>query len=347
MGTSEASGYRRIATEETWSTSELMSRYRLLLDAGTHGDPGFQSVWGFIARNQSAHARSLRDRLQDVGARRIADMDAAGIDHALLMLTAPGVQMFEPPEACALAVNSNDQLAAAIARHPSRLSGLAAFAPNAPSAAATEIERCVNRLGLKGALVNSHAQGHYLDDAFYWPIFEACEALDIPLYLLPNTPPPKMIGPFLPRGLGAEILGHQTETSLHALRLIVGGVFDQFPQLKVVLGRLGEGLPFWHHRIDTVHADLLRTGRSDEVQPLKRRPSDYLRENFFYTSSGMGWEPAITFVQQQMGYDRVMYATGYPGPQRPDDGQGMDDLPMSSSQQHQFFQGNAERLFKL
>ena len=142
--------------------------------------------------------------------------------------------------ACGLAASSNDELAAVIAKHPTRFSGLAAFAPQAPQAAVVEIERAVNRLKLKGALVNSHIQGRYMDDPFFWPIFEACEALDVPLYIHPNTPSPQMVQPFLSRCLDAAIYGFQAETGLHALRLIVGGVFDRFPRLKIVLGHLGE-----------------------------------------------------------------------------------------------------------
>ena len=347
MDTPKSRGYRRIATEEAWCTRELMARYQALLDAGNHGDPGFQNLWGFFAKSQSPRARDLYERIQDVGDRRIADMDATGIDMALLMLTAPGVQMFEPGEACALAIDSNDQLAAAISRHPTRFTGLAAFAPHAPQAAAAEIERGVRRLGLKGALVNSHTQGRYMDDEFFWPIFEACEALDVPLYIHPNSPSPKMVEPFLPRCLDAAIWGFQAETGLHALRLIVSGVFDRFPKLKIVLGHLGEGLPFWLYRIDFMHAGIVRSGRSEGAKPLKRTPSEYLRENFYYTTSGMPWEPAVTFVQQQMGHDRVMYAMDYPYQYVAEEVTAMDNLPLTPAQKHQFFQGNAERIFKL
>ncbi len=347
MDTAQSRGYRRIATEEAWCTPELMARIQRLLDEGTHGDPGFQNLWGFFAKSQSPRARDLYERIQDIGERRLADMDAAGIDMALLMLTAPGVQMFKPDEACSLAIDSNDQLAAAIRRHPNRFAGLAAFAPHAPEAAAKEIERGVKQLGLKGALVNSHTQGRYMDDAFFWPIFEACEALDVPLYIHPNSPSPQMVEPFLSRCLDAAIFGFQAETGLHALRLIVSGLFDRFPRLKIVLGHLGEGLPFWLYRIDFMHAGIVRSGRSEGAQPLKRKPSDYLRENFYYTNSGMPWEPAVTLVQQQMGYDRVMYAMDYPYQYVPEEVTAMDKLPLTPEQKHMFFQGNAERIFKL
>ncbi len=347
MSNDAATGYRRIATEEAWITPELVQRYLALLERGDHGDPGFQSLWGFFGQSASPRARDLFERVQDLDARRLADMDATGIDMQLLMLTSPGVQMFEPAEACALAASSNDQLAQTIARHPTRFSGLAAFAPHAPEAAAQEIERSVNRLGLKGALVNSHTQGRYMDDPYFWPIFEACEALDVPLYIHPNTPSPQMVEPFLSRCLDAAIYGFAAETGLHVLRLIVSGLFDRFPRLKIVLGHLGEGLPFWLYRIDFMHAGIVRSGRSDGVRPLQRRPSDYLRENFYYTTSGMAWEPSIRFVMEQMGHDRVMYAMDYPYQFVKDEVDAMDALPMSPEHKKMFFQTNAERLFRL
>ena len=347
MSNDAATGYRRIATEEAWITPELVQRYLALLERGDHGDPGFQSLWGFFGQSASPRARDLFERVQDLDARRLADMDATGIDMQLLMLTRPGVQMFEPAEACALAASSNDQLAQTIARHPTRFSGLAAFAPHAPEAAAQEIERSVNRLGLKGALVNSHTQGRYMDDPYFWPIFEACEALDVPLYIHPNTPSPQMVEPFLSRCLDAAIYGFAAETGLHVLRLIVSGLFDRFPRLKIVLGHLGEGLPFWLYRIDFMHAGIVRSGRSDGVRPLQRRPSDYLRENFYYTTSGMAWEPSIRFVMEQMGHDRVMYAMDYPYQFVKDEVDAMDALPMSPEHKKMFFQTNAERLFRL
>lgn len=347
MSNNAATGYRRIATEEAWITPELVQRYLALLERGDHGDPGFQSLWGFFGQSASPRARDLFERVQDLDARRLADMDATGIDMQLLMLTSPGVQMFEPAEACALAASSNDQLAQTIARHPTRFSGLAAFAPHAPEAAAQEIERSVNRLGLKGALVNSHTQGRYMDDPYFWPIFEACEALDVPLYIHPNTPSPQMVEPFLSRCLDAAIYGFAAETGLHVLRLIVSGLFDRFPRLKIVLGHLGEGLPFWLYRIDFMHAGIVRSGRSDGVRPLQRRPSDYLRENFYYTTSGMAWEPSIRFVMEQMGHDRVMYAMDYPYQFVKDEVDAMDALPLSPEHKKMFFQTNAERLFRL
>jgi 2,3-dihydroxybenzoate decarboxylase len=114
-----------------------------------------------------------------------------------------------------------------------------------------------------------------------------------------------------------------------------------------VLGHLGEGLPFWLYRIDFMHAGIVRSNRSEGAKPLKKKPSDYLRENFYYTTSGMPWEPSVTFVQQQMGHDRVMYAMDYPYQYVADEVTAMDNLPLSDAQKKMFFQTNAERIFKL
>lgn len=345
--TAAARPWRRIATEEAWATPELIQRYQKILATQSLDDPGFFSLWGFFGTSEAPRARDLRDRIQDMEDRRLAEMDAAGVDVQLLLLTAPGVQVFEANDAAALAASTNDQLAEAIRRHPDRFAGLAAVAPQLPQAAARELERAVQRLGLKGAVINSHTLGEYLDDEKYWEIFAAAEALDVPIYIHPNSPSPQMIQPFLSRCLDAAIYGFQAETGLHALRLIVSGVFDRFPRLKIVLGHLGEGLPFWLYRIDFMHAGIVRANRHPGVRPLQRKPSDYLRQNFYYTTSGMAWEPSISFVQQQMGMDRVMYAMDYPYQYVLEEVQAMEALPLSDAHKKMFFETNAAHLFRL
>ncbi|EGI77056.1 amidohydrolase family protein [Hylemonella gracilis] len=341
------SAWRRIATEEAWATPELVQRYRQIIETHSLDDPGFFSLWGFFGTSEAPRAKDLRDRIQDMEARRMADMDAAGVDVQLLLLTAPGVQVFAPQEAAALAVSTNDQLAETIRKHPDRFAGLAAVAPHAPRQAALELERAVRKLGLKGAVINSHTMGLYLDDEQYWDVFAAAEALDVPFYIHPNTPSPQMIQPFLPRCMDAAIYGFQAETGLHALRLILSGLFDRFPKLKIVLGHLGEGLPFWLYRIDFMHAGIVRANRHPGVKPLKKKPSDYLRENFWYTTSGMAWEPAISFVQQQMGMDRVMYAMDYPYQYELGEVTAMDALPLAPEHKKMFYETNAVSLFRL
>jgi 2,3-dihydroxybenzoate decarboxylase len=337
----------RIATEEAWATPDLLRRYRRLLEEKPESwDPGFRSLWGFFL-GATPRATALAERIQDLGERRIADMDATGIARQLLLLTSPGVQVFDPATGSAIARDTNDVLSESIRRHPDRYAGLAAIAPHDPANAAKELERSVRSLGLKGAVVNSHTQGRYLDEPEFWPIFEAAEALDVPVYIHPNTPPPAMIAPFLPRGLDGAIFGFAVETGLHLLRIVVGGVFDRFPKLKIVVGHLGEGLPFWLFRLDFMHRSMVGSKRYPGAQPLKKKPSDYLRENVWVTTSGMQWAPAILFCQQVLGFERVLYAMDYPYQFVPEEVRVTDEMAISEAQRELLYRTNAERLFKL
>ncbi|WP_198680727.1 amidohydrolase family protein [Lentzea terrae] len=338
--------YLRIATEEAFATPELMTLWRDMLDTGTDLDPGFVSLVGFYARHGGERARTVAERLQDLGERRLADMDAAGIARQVISLTAPGVQVLAPGQAVAMATVANDRLAEACRRYPDRFTGLTAVAPQDPSAAAREIERGVS-LGFKGVIINSHTHGEYLDDQKFWPILEAAEALDSPIYLHPTTPPRTMIQPLLEAGLDGAIYGFAVETGMHLLRLITAGVFDRFPRLRVVLGHLGEALPFWLYRLDFMHAATVRSGRYDAVRPIVGKPSDYLRRNVWVTTSGMAWHPAIMFCRDVLGHDRVLYAMDYPYQYVIDEVSIQDDLPIDDAAKKAFFQTNAEQLFGL
>lgn len=337
----------RIAAEEAWAPPEILARYKKLLEEKPASwDPGFRSLWGFFL-GATPRATQLVARIQDLGAQRIADMDASGIAKQLVFLTAPGVQVFDAATAVSLSRNLNDQLYDEIKKQPDRYAALAAIAPQDPKSAAAELERSIKQIGFKGAVVNSHTQGEYLDDPKYWEIFEAAEALDVPLYLHPNTPPPAMIGPFLPRGLDGAIYGFAVETGLHLLRIVVAGVFDRFPKLKMVVGHLGEGLPFWLFRLDFMHRAMVNANRYPGVGPLKKKPSEYLKENVWVTTSGMQWAPAILFSQQVLGVDRVLYAMDYPYQFVPEEVKVTDELPISDGDKRKLYQLNAEGVFRL
>ncbi len=340
-------GFKRIATEEAFATKDLIRAYRELLARKGSNDIGFNSLMGYYLENPSERTRLVSERLQDLGTRRIDDMNATGIHLQILSVTSPGVQIFDAATGVALARAANDELAAAIAAHPTRFAGLAAIAPQDPGAAAAELERGVRVLGLKGAIVNSHTQGEYLDDAKFWDIFAAAEALDVPLYIHPTSPPNSMIQPFMERGLDGAVFGFAVETGLHALRIVVSGAFDRFPKLKIVLGHLGEGLPYWLFRIDFMHGASVRSGRYASQPKLQRKASDYLRENFYYTTSGMAWAPPIRYVQDVMGMDRVLYAMDYPYQFVSDEVAVTDNLAIAPEQLRAFYQTNAEAAFKL
>ncbi len=339
--------YQRIAAEEAWAPPEILDRYRRLLTAEPAlDDPGFRSLWGFYG-GTSQRATDLVARIQDLGERRLREMDESGIAKQVVFLTAPGVQVFDVPTATSLARSTNDQLAEAVRRHPDRFAGLAAIAPQDPRGAAQELERAVKRLGLKGAVVNSHTRGEYLDDPKFWEIFEAAQALDVPIYLHPTTPSPAMVRPFLERGLDGAIYGFAVETGLHMLRIVVSGALDRFPRLRLVVGHLGEGLPYFLFRIDFMHRHIVASNRYAGAKPLERTPSDYLKERFHYTTSGMQWAPAILFALSVLGPDRVLYAMDYPYQFVPEEVKVTDDLPISDADKRKLYQLNAERVFGL
>lgn len=256
------------------------------------------------------------DPLSDVGDGRIATMDRAGIDVALLSTLAPGVQAFRADEGAALARDMNDELSALVRDNP-RLGGFGLFCPTSPSRAAVEVQRCVRELGLNGLIVYSHTGGEYLDDPKFWEIFEACEALGAPLYIHPRNPP-SSLRRLLQNHKGEKVLasgiwGFAMETSLHAVRLLVSGVFDRFPRLKIVLGHLGEGLPYWLYRLDYMYE---RGYRRQGNGAAKRLPSEYFRDNFFVTVSGIhehpGCSPTLRFCRDMVGADRLMFASDHP-----------------------------------
>ena len=346
LKTGGAQGYLRIATEEAFAPPELMDAFAEVLD-GEDVDPGFESLMGFYMRHRSERATTIFRRLQDLGEERLRDMDERGIDRQVIAVTAPGTQILSRDKAVAISVLANDRLAEACARHPDRFTGMAACAPQDPTHAAKEIERAVTRLGMRAVIINSHTHGEYLSDRKFWPILEAAEALDVPVYIHPQTPPRAMIGPFLEAGLDGAVFGFGVETGFHALRLISSGAFDRFEKLQVILGHMGEALPFWLYRLDYMYSAGLRSKRYPFQPQLRGQVSDYLRNNFHFTNSGVAWEPAIKFTQQVIGEDRVLYAMDYPYQCPPEEVAALDAMDMPLATKRKFFQTNAEKLFKL
>jgi len=339
--------YKRIATEEAWMMKDIFDRYMKLVETRALNDPAFESLWSYYGASQSPRSVATLKRILDLGDGRIADMDASGIDVQLLLHTAPGVQVFDAATANSLASASNDMVADAIRKHPDRYAGLAMIAPQDPAAAAKELERGVKKLGLKGAVINSHTRGEFLNDKKFWGLFEAAEALDVPVYVHPSGPPTDMAKPFIERGLDGAIYGFAVECGLHLLTIITSGVFDRFPKLQVVFGHLGEGMPFWMPRLDYMHRAQVNSKRYEALKPLKRKVSDYLRENVYITTSGMNWEPGVMFCRSVMGKDRVLYAMDYPYQFEPEEVVAMDALPISEPEKKAFYQSNAEAVFKL
>ena len=338
--------YQRIATEEAFAPPEMLAIYRKIMEKGDV-DPGFKGLMGFYMSSPSDRAQHIMRCLTDLDQLRLQHMDECGIDKQVIALTSPGVQVMDKVTAVSFSQLANDQLAQAIRDHPTRFVGMIAVAPQDPAAAAKEIERGVNHLGMNSVIINSHTQGEYLSDPKFWEIFEAAEAHDVPIYLHPNSLPANMIGSFQDCGLDGAIYGFGVETGLHAMRIITAGVFDRFPKLQLIIGHMGEALPFWAYRLDYMHQATVRSQRYESVKPIKKKPSDYLKENFYITNSGVAWEPAIKFSQELLGVDRVLYAMDYPYQYQRDEVVAMDKMSMSAEDKRKFFQSNAEKVFKI
>ncbi len=345
LKTGGARGYLRIATEEAFITPEVLAAYKRLIAAGID-DPGFVSLWGFYSSSPSVRATTVIERLQNLGERRLGDMDATGIDKAVIALTAPGTHIFAADEARRLTGDANDQLAAACRRHPGRFIGMTAIAPQDPGWSVKEMQRG-HALGFKAVILNGHVNGEYTDHEKYWPIFEAAEALGTPIYLHPQGPSKGLVGPLLERGLDGAVFGFGVDTGLHLLRLIVMGVFDRYPKLKFIVGHGGEALPYWAFRLDYMHAAGIRSGRYDFLKPLELPISGYFKRNIFVTFSGMAWEPAIQFCKSTLGADRIMYAMDYPYQYHAEEVAAQDAMNMSPQEKKAFFQTNAENVFGL
>ena len=296
----------------------------------------------FRAPNSSqAFGAEQVNRLLDIGAGRVTEMDNAGIDMQVLSLSGPGVEELDPSDSVRLARSANDQLAEAIKAHPGRFAGFAALPYAEPRAAAAELERAVTRLGLCGAKINSHVGGQYLDDRKFWPLFETAEKLGVPVYLHPKEPPRGLLELLSPYpGLPTAMWGFAAEAGLHAMRLICSGLFDAHPKLKIVLGHLGEAIPFWLWRIDN---SWLKTPQTFP----RRKPSEYFRENFFVTTSGMFDERAFMYVYDTLGADRIMFAVDYPYESNERGSKFIDSIPVSPSDKEKICHGNAEKLLRL
>ncbi|MFC7403333.1 amidohydrolase family protein [Citricoccus sp. GCM10030269] len=339
--------YRRIATEEAWAPPEMFDLFKEVLGSHPEDDPGFMSLMGYYALGDAERPRFIRERMTDTEGIRLREMDAAGVDHQILSLTSPGTNPLPATQANTLARLANDRLSDIVRAHPDRYTGLAAVPFSAPDAGASELDRAVTQLGLKGAILNSHVRDRYTDTPEFLPFYEAAESLGVPVYLHPNAPSAGLLRPFHERGLDGSIYGFGVETGLHLLRLVVSGVFERFPKLTMVVGHLGEALPFWLNRIDYMYGKQIATGRYEHVKPLPLKPSEYLRRNVWFTTSGMPWQDEVMFVRQMMGADRVMYAMDYPYQYEPDEVTIQEGLPISEQEKFEFFEGIATRVFNL
>ncbi len=330
--------YRRIATEEAWAIPEQFDAWRELLKKSTDYDPDL-----FLARAQT-DGGLLSRRLLDSDEERLRIMDEAGVDVHLLALTSTGVQALETELAVSIATLGNDRLAAAIARHPTRYAGLATIAPQDPRRAVKEMERAIRTLKLNGVMINSHTNGEYLDELKFWPILEAAAGLGVPIYIHPRSPSPAMAQPYRKYHLEHAIWGYAVETGLHAVRLIMSGVFDKYPTLKIVIGHMGENIPYALYRMDWMHS---RAPVAMDRPKLALTPSEYFKRNFMITTSGVNWHPALRFCIEVLGADNIMWAVDYPYQETHEAVRFMNEAPISDEDKKKIFHRNAERVFRI
>lgn len=341
---------KRIAIEEHFSTKEHLEQLGLILRkeypiqeiVEAEEQLHVELRWLSTPPSSLTGGLALSDRIVDVGEQRIRDMEEAGIDMQILSLVSPGVQAFDAATGTRMARKINDGLYKVVQKYPKKFAGLAAVAPQDPMGAAAELERAVKELGLKGASINSHTRGEYLDDRKYRVVFEKAEQLGVPIYIHPRSPSPDMAKPYLTYPvLATAMSGFAAEVSLHALRLIVSGLFDEHPQLKIIIGHLGEALPFWLWRLDN------RWLRAPGGMSVKKKPSQYIKDNFFITTSGNFSVSAFLCAYLELGAERILFAVDYPMESNKEAVQFMEGLPICNSDKEKVCHLNAEKLFGL
>ncbi len=302
----------------------------------------------FQTRELSATFRGLdilkvprwQERLFDVGALRLREMEEAGIAMQVVSHVAPGTQKLEPETAVRLARHANDQLQALIAAHPGRFAGYAELPTPDPRAAADELERTVTAYGFKGARINGLTHGLFMDDKRFWVIFERAHRLGVPVYIHPSTPHPAVIEAHY---RDYPVLAHAgwgfgVEAATHAVRLILSGLFDTYPNLRIILGHLGESLPFWLWRCDRV---LSRDAG------IKKRFRDYFREHFVVTTSGNFSPSALQCCLAEVGIDNILFAVDWPMQSNREAREFIEAAPLGAEDKEKILHRNAKRVLGL
>jgi predicted TIM-barrel fold metal-dependent hydrolase len=298
----------------------------------------------FYLKTRSAElGHDIVEQNSDLGAERIAHMDAAGIDMQVLSFGSPGPQAFAADVAIPMARDANEHLYQTIKKYPGRFAGFAALPTADPERAAEELEHCVKNLGFKGAMIHGHSRGNFLDERKYWPIFERAEALDVPIYLHPTLPHPAALQSYFEgyEELARAGWGFAVDTSCHFLRIVFAGVFDAYPRLKIILGHLGEGLPFAMHRLNE------HTAAAASRRGLRKTPLQYLQDNLLVTTSGNWYEPAFQCTLAALGADKILFAVDWPYEANKTGVEFLKKISVSKSDREKIAHLNAGRLLKI
>ena len=327
---------RTVTLEEHVTFPELLRHFLTL--AGPQGG---------LAIDRSPFLQSLEGRLADVGEERLQSMDANGIDLQVLSIVGTGAEALEPSPGVDFAYLYNETLAHRIKKHPSRFAAFAHLPMTAPAAAADELERTVKEHGFKGALIKGMTRGRFLDDLSFDPILSRAEQLDVPIYLHPAPPPQPVFDAYyrdLPRNSGTLLslsgFGWHSETALHVLRMILSGVFDVHPRLKLVIGHMGEMLPMMMARCDDKF-------KVNSVAVNQRSISHTLKDQVYVTTSGIFTRPPLDAAIETFGIDRILFSVDYPFSPNEDGRQFLDSLQLDEPSLQKISHANADLLLKL
>jgi uncharacterized protein len=327
---------RTVALEEHFTVPALVARI----------DKAAITRRGFAPRRPPKSGPSPMELAPEIGEQRLKSMDEAGITVQVLSNSGPGPDLVPGSDGVALAQEMNDHLAAAVAKHPDRFAGFAVLPTQSPDAIAAEFTRAVKELGFVGALVNGTTEGRFLDHPSYDGLFATAEQLDVPVYIHPHIPPESVRKAYfsdLPDGAAAVLAtagwGWHSETAVHLLRLVVAGVLDRHPRLKLIVGHMGEMLPMMLARIDAVFAP--------ETEHLTRPVSRAILDQVWITNSGIFDVPPFLAALLKFGIDRLMFSVDYPYAPNARGRAFLDRLPLAPAEMAKFTHGNADALLKL
>jgi len=350
-------GFMRVGSGTALAAGVLSSAAgseNALLNESLPGKIALEEHFDFAATASASYAApgspEFRRQIQDLGSGRIAEMDRGRVDVCILSLVGPSIQAItNPRQAIEVARQANDHLAENIARNPKRLKGFAALALQDLQSAAQELTRCIKELGFCGALVNGFTQSGQADSISFYDMpqyrdfWATVQQLDVPFYLHPRSALPAQQPAYQGHPwMTGSVWGFTAETSVHALRLMGSGLFDDYPKLKLILGHLGEGLPCSIWRIDN------RISRTLGERPKAKHPiSQYLRENFYITTSGNFRTQTLTEVMLEVGTDRILYSVDFPFEDMSIAAEWFDRAPLSEADRLKIGRGNAQQLFRL
>ena len=305
----------------------------------------FLRATGGLGSGFPAELARVREQLLDLGEGRLRAMDEGGVDLQVLSLAAIGIDKLRPEDENAVLKSVHDEAAAAVRAHPDRFAAFVTAGLHNVPQAIREVERCITQLGFKGVFVDGTTAGRFLDHPDFFPFLEVVQSLNVPLYIHPAPPPPAVRDAYysnLPGSAGYLLSiagwGWHSETAIHVLRLIISGVLDRLPELQIIIGHMGEGLPFALARSNAVLSRGLQ---------LKRSVAEALAQQVSITTSGYFTRPPFECTRAVLGLERMMYSVDYPFSPNTNGQKFLDDLELNDTDRAALTHGNAQRILKL